>query len=99
MDNALQYNPVGTTIFVRLEESENQAIISFRDDGSGIPKHLSQDILKPFVRVDYSRNSKTGGSGLGLSIAKKIAVAHGGDFVLNDDGNKGSSFKITIPKI
>ena len=99
MDNALQYNPAGTTIFIRLEEGDNQVIINFRDDGYGIPKHLSRDILKPFVRADSSRNSKTGGSGLGLSIAKKIAVAHGGDFVLNDDGYKGSSFKITIPKI
>lgn len=99
MDNALQYNPAGTTIFVKLEETEDQAIIIFCDDGNGIPKHLSQDILKPFVRADSSRNSKTGGSGLGLSIARKIAIAHGGDIVLKDDGNKGSRFEITIIKI
>ena len=99
MDNALRYNPEGTTIFVKLEEKDNQAIITFCDDGHGIPKHLSKDILKPFVRADFSRNSKTGGSGLGLSIARKIAIAHGGELELNTDEGKGCNFKITIPKI
>jgi signal transduction histidine kinase len=49
--------------------------------------------------VDDSRNSKTGGSGLGLSIAKKIAEAHGGDLTLCLNGNKGSTFRITVPTI
>ncbi|NLC07363.1 MAG: two-component sensor histidine kinase, partial [Syntrophomonadaceae bacterium] len=50
-------------------------VIDFSDDGIGIPVHLVDNIFKPFVRVDDSRNSKTGGSGLGLSIAKKFAEA------------------------
>lgn len=98
-DNAVRYNPEGTTITVSLTVQNKMAIIDFGDDGVGIPEHLAQDIFKPFVRVDDSRNSKTGGSGLGLSIAKKIAQLHGGDLILCKDINKGCTFRITIPII
>jgi signal transduction histidine kinase len=98
-NNAMRYNPKGTLVAVKLTVQNNQAVIDFSDDGIGIPAHLADNIFKPFVRVDDSRNSKTGGSGLGLSIAKKIAEAHGGDLTLCLTGNKGSTFRITIPTI
>jgi len=97
--NALRYNPQGTTVTVSLTVNNGQAVIDFADDGIGIPAHLTQDIFKLFVRADDSRNSETGGSGLGLSIAKKIAVAHGGDLTLREGGDKGCTFRITIPTI
>lgn len=99
MDNAIRYNPQGTTVTISLTASNHEAVITFSDDGVGIPTHLSQDIFKPFVRADHSRNSKTGGSGLGLSIAMKIAEAHGGYLTLRTDGSKGSTFCIVIPTI
>jgi len=71
-NNALRYNPQGSLVTVSLSVQNNQAVIDFSDDGVGIPAHLADNIFKPFVRVDDSRNSKTGGSGLGLSIAKKL---------------------------
>ena len=77
-DNAMRYNPRGTLVAVRLKLQDNQAVIDFSDDGAGIPARLAENIFKPFVRADDSRNSQTGGSGLGLSIAKRIAEAHGG---------------------
>jgi signal transduction histidine kinase len=98
-DNAVRYNPKGTAIFLSLTVRDNIAVIDFSDDGVGIPGHLAQDIFKPFVRVDDSRSSETGGSGLGLSIAKKIAQSHGGDLTLLEDGGKGCTFRITIPVI
>lgn len=98
-NNALRYNPQGTQVSVSLTAEDNQVLIDFCDDGVGIPAHLAEKIFKPFVRVDDSRNSKTGGSGLGLSIAKKIAQAHGGDLTLLANGNKGSLFRITVPTI
>ena len=98
-NNAMRYNPKGTLVSVRLNVQNNQAVIDFSDNGIGILAHLAESIFKPFVRVDDSRNSKTGGSGLGLSIAKKIAEAHGGDLTLHPDKNKGSTFRITIPTI
>lgn len=97
-DNAVRYNPAGTAVSVRLYVQDNSAVIDYKDDGIGIPAELAEDIFKPFVRADASRNSKTGGSGLGLSIAQKIANAHGGDLTLQASG-KGAFFKITIPLI
>jgi signal transduction histidine kinase len=98
-ENAIRYNPKGTTISVSLKEQSGIAVICFNDDGLGIPEPLAEDIFKPFVRTDKSRNSQTGGSGLGLSIAKKIAQAHKGDLKLSPDTDKGSKFIITIPII
>jgi signal transduction histidine kinase len=98
-DNAVRYNPAGTTVSVSLAASDETVAIDFSDDGIGIPSHLAQDIFKPFVRADDSRNPQTGGSGLGLSIAKKIAQAHGGDLALREDCKMGSAFRITIPKV
>ena len=97
VNNAIRYNPQGTTVVVSLTVQENQAFIDISDDGIGIPPHLAQDIFKPFVRADDSRSSKTGGSGLGLSIAKRIAEEHGGDLALLPDVKKGSTFRLTIP--
>jgi signal transduction histidine kinase len=99
MDNALRHNPPGTTVAVAMTARPREAVIDFRDDGVGIPARLAEDIFKPFVRPDDSRSSKTGGSGLGLSIAKKIAEAHGGDLTLRTGGVKGSAFRLTVPTI
>ena len=98
-DNAVRYNKKGTKVSVSLSEHDGKAIILFSDNGCGIPKELSEDILKPFVRVDSSRNSDSGGSGLGLAISKKIAQAHGGDLTLMDCEGQGCTFKITLPLI
>lgn len=97
--NALRYNLQGTKVTVSLTVKNHQAVIDFCDDGIGIPTHLVQGIFKPFVRADDSRNSETGGSGLGLSIAKKIAEAHGGNLTLSQGGDKGCAFRITISTI
>ncbi len=98
-DNTVRYNSRGTTVSVSLTIETQQVVILFGDDGIGIPASLIQDIFKPFVRVDDSRNSETGGSGLGLSIAHKIILAHGGSLLLQTDTHQGCTFKITLPRI
>lgn len=97
-DNAMRHNPQSGTVWVKLAVVDGNAEIEFGDDGKGIPQDMAQRIFQPFVRGDDSRNSGSGGSGLGLSIAKKIAAAHGGDLVLCPS-EKGSVFKITVPLI
>lgn len=99
MDNAIRYNPKGTSITISMSVEGDRIIIYFKDNGAGIPKEFSKDIFKPFVRVDASRNSKTGGTGLGLSIAFKIIEAHNGELVLDTDVDAGACFKIVLPKI
>lgn len=98
-ENVLRYQPRGTNVAICLTVQENQVVIDFRDDGSKIPVQLAERIFKPFVRGDDSRNSETGGSGLGLSIAKRIAQAHGGDLSLHTGEERGNTFRLTVPTI
>jgi two-component system osmolarity sensor histidine kinase EnvZ len=67
------------------------------DDGPGIPPALREEALKPFVRLDPSRNQQTGGAGLGLSIALDIARSHGGDLVLGASPMGGLRATIRLP--
>ncbi len=97
-NNAMRYNPKGTQVTVSLMIQDDKVLIDFSDDGIGIPDQLAAMVFKPFVRADDSRNSRTGGSGLGLSIARKTAKAHGGDLVLLS-GSGGSNFRITLPTV
>jgi len=67
------------------------------DDGPGIPESRREEVFKPFVRLDEARNIDEGGSGLGLSIARDIARAHGGDVMLVDSPMGGLRATVRIP--
>ncbi|WP_438448078.1 sensor histidine kinase [Gorillibacterium sp. sgz5001074] len=95
--NAVKYNIPGTHIQVTLAGEEGEVILSISDDGCGMDTEQALSIFEPFVREDKARNSRTGGSGLGLSIAKKIVEAHGGTISLSTGVNRGSTFTITLP--
>lgn len=77
--NALRY---GQTARVSLAREAGQAVIRVEDDGPGIPDADLARMLEPFTRGDPSRNSLTGGAGLGLTLARAIAEQHGGTLVL-----------------
>ena len=67
------------------------------DDGPGIPAESREDVFRPFFRLDPSRNTATGGVGLGLSIAQDIAHSHGGEIVLGDSPLGGLRVVLTLP--
>ena len=67
------------------------------DDGDGIPEASREDVFKPFRRLDASRNPRTGGAGLGLSIARDIARGHGGDVVLGTSPMGGLRATVSLP--
>lgn len=98
-DNAIRYNPAGTTVRVGLRREDDQVVIAFSDDGCGIPGLFATNVFKPFVRLDGSGTSGAtpSGSGLGLSIARRIAEAHGGQLSLLPGQPSGSAFMITLP--
>lgn len=77
--NALRY---GMRARVTLVREGNRAVIRIEDDGPGIPAETIEDMMNPFVRGDPSRNSTTGGAGLGLALARAIADQHGGALIL-----------------
>ncbi len=74
---------------MKLGVRQNMACIFIDDDGPGIPKTKRQDVFKAFFRLDKSRNTKTGGIGLGLTISRDIILSHGGDIQLSDNSALG----------
>ena len=80
-----------------LSVSTNQVDLSVHDSGSGIPADAIPFIFDRFFRADKSRSRAAGGSGLGLSIAKKIAQAHGGNLTAANHPSGGAEFTLTLP--
>ncbi len=96
IENGVKYTPRGGTIEVRLAVRNQTAEITVRDDGIGIPAADLPHIFQPFHRSDASR-ADHGGSGLGLSIAKRIVEQHGGRITASSDGKSGSTFAMELP--
>jgi len=84
-------------VTVSLEIDQATVLITVDDDGPGIPKANREDVFKPFFRLDASRNPKTGGTGLGLTIARDIARSHGGDLSLDDGPAGGLRARMSLP--
>ncbi|WP_165613146.1 sensor histidine kinase [Paramaledivibacter caminithermalis] len=98
IDNSIKYSEKNAFLKLRLEDSNNEAVLTIEDNGVGIPCELAECIFDPFVRADNSRNSKTGGTGLGLAISKEIIKIHGGGIELDTSYKDGCRFVITLPK-
>jgi heavy metal sensor kinase len=97
LDNAVKYTPSGGKIEVSLTETKSgDAIISISDTGVGISDADLPRIFERFYHCDQSRSQP--GIGLGLSLARAIARAHGGDITVTSTVNQSSTFNITLPK-
>ena len=97
--NAVKYSPIGETISVSVrKDNGDQVGIEVRDNGPGIPAEDQPRVFDRFYRVDKARWRESGGAGLGLSIAKWAVEAHGGAISLQSEVNKGSTFRITLPR-
>jgi len=94
LGNAVKY---GSQAWVTVQKLPMAVEIWIEDDGSGIPEENYDDVFKPFFRMDKARNIDHGGVGLGLSIAKDIAQAHGGDIRLAKSTKGGLKAVIRIP--
>ncbi len=94
IDNALKH---GHSADVSLDLAGRFAEIHVDDDGPGIPGVRREDAFRPFYRLDEGRNLQTGGVGLGLTIARDIARAHGGDLTLADSPRGGLRATIRLP--
>ena len=84
-------------VWVRAAETDDHIEITVEDDGPGIAPELREEVFKPFFRVEKSRNKKTGGIGLGLSIARDIVHSHGGEILLEDSPHGGLKAVIRLP--
>lgn len=98
MDNAVTHTPATGQITITVRcETDQVAMISVTDTGSGIGEADQARVFDRFYRVDTSRGRRTGGSGLGLSIAKAIAEAHGGSISVASAVGVGSTFTVRLP--
>ena len=99
LSNARTHTPAGTSVVVRLAadgQAGKQVLLSVSDDGPGIPKELRSGVFERFVRADDSRSRDIGSTGLGLSIARAVIVAHGGSLTLVSDNDR-TEFRILLP--
>lgn len=99
VDNAVKYTPAGGEVHLSLSQADGWAQIKVSDTGIGIPAEDLPYIFDRFYRVDRARSRSQGGSGLGLSIAKWIAQAHGGDLQAESELGIGTTFTVTLPTI
>jgi len=98
LSNAIKYTQPKGKIRIELSETENEVMIKFVDNGSGISKQELPFIFERFYRADKSRNRLTGGSGIGLTIVKSITNAHGGSIDVQSEPGQGSVFTVRLPK-
>lgn len=97
VDNAVKYSPDKSTITITNRETQKNISITITDKGQGIGPDDIDSIFNRFYRADKSRTG-TGGYGLGLSIAKKIVIMHGGSIVVTSRLGEGSTFTVRLPK-
>lgn len=98
LSNALKYTPAGGTVEVRTEEREARAVLSVRDSGPGVAADDKDHIFDRFFRGrDGAPDGTAPGDGLGLTIARQLAVAQRGDLVLAAPG-PGAEFRLTLPR-
>jgi signal transduction histidine kinase len=97
VSNAIRYTPKDGSINIILENTAKEIIITIKDSGEGIPEEILLHIFKPLYRGEYSRNRQTGGTGLGLTIAKHGFRMHGGDLTVKNNYPKGAIFIGHIP--
>ena len=93
-NNAADY---GKHVRVTVSATANEAAIVVEDDGPGIPQENFEDAFRPFSRLDASRNQNVSGVGLGLTIARDTARAHGGDVTLGESEMGGLRATIRLP--
>lgn len=95
LQNACKYGK--GNVWITARQDQRGLTVEIEDDGAGIPPEKREEVFKPFFRLEKSRNQKTGGVGLGLSIAQDIIHAHGGEIVLGESVRGGLRVTVLLP--
>lgn len=97
LDNAVKYCPEGSEVQVRLQTDGESIIIEVADDGPGIPPEDLPHIFEKMYRVEKESTRAVEGSGLGLSIVKRIVELHGGRIAVESTVGEGTTFRVKLP--
>jgi signal transduction histidine kinase len=98
ISNAVKYNKTGGKAEITIDNSENEAIIIFSDTGIGITKNDTENLFTEFVRIKNEKTRNISGSGLGLSIVKKVVELYHGTIKVESTPDVGTVFTIRLPK-
>ena len=100
LSNAVKFNTNGGSVVVELrKDSANNAEVSVKDTGIGVPRESLDKVFTRFYQYDSSTTRKYGGTGIGLSIAQDIVRMHGGSISVTSEVGKGSTFTFTLPLV
>lgn len=97
LDNVQRYTPMDTQVQITIFQREDEAVIRIQDNGPGIHPDDLPHIFDRFYRGDRARTSRSGGSGLGLSIARSIVEAQHGHIVVAPVTPHGCRFEVSLP--
>jgi signal transduction histidine kinase len=97
ISNSIKFTPDGGEIRVRVQHANGAATVEVEDSGIGMSEEDRLRAFDRFYKADKSRNRSSGGSGLGLSIVKKIVHMHGGDIRIDSRTGEGTSVTVTMP--
>jgi signal transduction histidine kinase len=97
VENAVKFTPAGGRIEVQVGTEADWAYVAVSDTGIGIPAAELERIFAGFYQVDSSTTRRTGGIGLGLTIAKTVSEAHGGHIEVQSEPGQGSRFTVWLP--
>lgn len=97
IDNAIYYTPAGGKIEIRLKKLQKEVEFTVKDNGIGVPKAERPHLFTKFYRATNAKKQRPDGTGIGLFMAKKVIVAHGGSIVFESAEGKGSTFGFRLP--
>ena len=97
IDNAIYYSKEGMTVMIELGKVDGQVVFRVIDTGIGVPEIDQGELFTKFFRASNARKKRPDGTGVGLFLARKVIVAHGGDVIFKSVEDKGSTFGFTLP--
>jgi len=97
LSNAVKFSPKNSVVMLWARTEARQLVIGVQDQGPGIPEALQSKIFEPFTRLDQPDSEAQPGSGLGLSISKKLVQYMGGQISLRSQEGMGTTFELRFP--
>lgn len=98
LDNAVKFSPEGTKVDVSLENKKNKVLVMVKDRGKGIAKEDQDKVFIPFTSIASKGTAGEKGTGLGMSIVKRIVDSHNGEIRLESEPGEGTTFYVELPK-
>jgi two-component system, OmpR family, heavy metal sensor histidine kinase CusS len=95
-DNAVKYNTNGGWVHARMQHDGNNAVFSLSNSSDAIPIEMQTRLFERFFRANETRDRESGGAGLGLSLCREIALAHGGQLELVSSDANGTIFRLAL---